>query len=86
MKKHSPSEITLAPKRPLQTPQREWISGPLKNFVEENLLQIENSQFADWFNIDEIRKEWQIYLNGNNDSSFHIWQLVNFSLLMCYEE
>src|SRR6185369_10943323 len=31
--------ITEAPKRPLQTPQREWLSGPLRPWVREMVSQ-----------------------------------------------
>lgn len=76
-----PKELTYAPKRPLQTPQREWLATELKGFVEESLEKLKVSPFADWFHHEEIKKEWQAYLNGNNESSFHVWQWVNCSLL-----
>ena len=65
-----------------QTPQREWLSEDLKEFVELHINKIKSSNYASWFNMGEIDKEWNLYLKGNNQSSFHIWQLVNFSLLL----
>tara|TARA_R100001369_G_scaffold954_4_gene3274 strand:+ start:149964 stop:151676 length:1713 start_codon:yes stop_codon:yes gene_type:complete len=76
-----PKEISYTPKRPLQTPQREWLGMELKIWVEEQLKSLANSQYSSWFNHMEIEKEWQSYLGGENSSSFHIWQWVNFSLL-----
>jgi len=76
-----PKEISYTPKRPLQTPQREWLGMELKVWVEEQLKNLANSQYSSWFNHEEIEKEWQSYLGGENSSSFHIWQWVNFSLL-----
>jgi asparagine synthase (glutamine-hydrolysing) len=77
-----PSTIFYAPKRPLQTPQREWLSQELKAFVEEQLLHLKNTSATDWFDHDEIQKEWKKYLAGDNTSSFHVWQWVNTALLL----
>ena len=72
-----PPDISNAPKRALQTPQREWLGNELKEFVRENLNSLQSSAFSEWFNHEEIKKEWQNYLQGDQDSSFHIWQWVN---------
>ena len=73
--------ITYAPKRPLQTPQREWLGNELKDFVTNEINKIEYSDFATWFDIEQLKKEWDNYLEGDNQSSFHVWQWLNFSLL-----
>lgn len=78
-------KISYTPKRPLQTPQREWLGNELKEFVDFNLLQLNTSVFKNWFDIDELQKEWDQYLSGDNDSSFHIWQWLNTSLLLAKE-
>lgn len=77
-----PAKISYAPKRPLQTPQREWLGNELKAFVEIQLQQLKGSTAADWFDHKEIEKEWRQYLAGDNSSSFHVWQWVNTSLLL----
>ena len=74
--------ISYAPKRPLQTPQREWLGEELKSFVSNKIDTIERSEFSDWFVIDELKKEYKKYLEGDNDSSFHIWQWINYNLLI----
>jgi asparagine synthase (glutamine-hydrolysing) len=76
-----PKDISYAPKRALQTPQREWLAEDLKEFTTSQLKNLETSKFPGWFNHKEIQKEWQRYLDGDNKSSFHIWQWVNASLL-----
>lgn len=73
--------VAFAPKRPLQTPQREWLGNDLKNIVETALQQIEHSEMAKFFNIKELYKEWQQYKNGQQQSSFHIWQWISVSKL-----
>lgn len=77
-----PENISYAPKRPLQTPQREWIGEELKEWVETNLEKLKNSKNSDWFDFQEIEKEWKLYLDGNQESSFHIWQWVNVALVL----
>ncbi len=73
-------DIAFAPKRPLQTPQREWLSGELKNYVNTILGSFGK---YDYFNSSEIRKSWKNYLNGANDNSFFIWQWINLQVLSC---
>ncbi|WP_029035369.1 asparagine synthase (glutamine-hydrolyzing) [Salinimicrobium terrae] len=77
-----PKNISYAPKRPLQTPQREWLGKEVRPFVEEQLKSLKNSAAADWFDHKEIEREWKRYLAGDNRSSFHVWQWVNASLLL----
>lgn len=74
--------ITNSPKRPLQTPQREWLGNELSDYVESKIENLKDSDFASWFDIDEMSNEWQKYKDGDNDSSFHIWQWISLSNLI----
>tara|TARA_R110002020_G_scaffold293535_4_gene509055 strand:- start:7873 stop:9612 length:1740 start_codon:yes stop_codon:yes gene_type:complete len=76
-----PNKLTYAPKRPLQTPQREWFTEDLKPYVDQQVEALKSSPFADWFVHEEIECELQKYKSGERQSSFHIWQWINFSLL-----
>jgi asparagine synthase (glutamine-hydrolysing) len=76
------SEVALAPKRPLQTPQREWLGNELSSTVDRAINQLEKSIYADYFKIDEMKNEWQDYKNGSQDSSFHLWQWISVSELI----
>lgn len=80
--KHLSNDITSAPKRPLQTPQREWLGNELKGFVQEQLDVIGSSSYASWFNMDEVSAEWKAYLNGNQDNAFYIWQWVSAGMMI----
>ena len=71
--------ITYAPKRPLQTPQREWLANELHELVDKKIEKIEKSNYKSWFDIEELKKEWQNYVEGDNQSSFHIWQWLSLS-------
>jgi asparagine synthase (glutamine-hydrolysing) len=79
---HLDDSITNSPKRPLQTPQREWLGNELSDYVESKIKDIKDSDFSSWFNINEMSNEWQKYKDGDNDSSFHIWQWISLSNLM----
>ncbi|CAM4114739.1 asparagine synthase (glutamine-hydrolyzing) [Gillisia limnaea] len=76
-----PEDVSYAPKRALQTPQREWLADELTGFTEENLNKLKLSPVAAWFDFSEIEKEWKAYKNGDNESSFHIWQWINAALI-----
>ena len=82
LKEIAPKDLSYAPKRPLQTPQREWLGNELKNFTEENLEKLRFSKASGWFDFDEMQKEWKNYQNGDNQSGFHIWQWINAALLL----
>ncbi|RTY85561.1 asparagine synthase (glutamine-hydrolyzing) [Flavobacterium sp. RSP15] len=71
------NDLVFAPKRPLQTPQREWLAYDLKNWVTECFASIENSEYSKWFDIKELKKELERYVEGNIQSSFHIWQCIS---------
>ncbi|WP_310378280.1 asparagine synthase (glutamine-hydrolyzing) [Flavobacterium sp.] len=75
-------DLVFAPKRALQTPQREWLADDLKAWVELCFAAIENSKFSNWFNKEEVQKELKLYLEGNRQSSFHIWQCVSLYGIM----
>lgn len=77
--KYLNKEVSLAPKRPLQTPQREWLGNELQDWVRSVVTPLEHH---DWFDKKELRTELESYFNGNQDSSFHIWQWINLGLLL----
>lgn len=77
-----PKNIFHTPKRPLQTPQREWLADDLKGMVFQKLEDLKKSSHSHWFNHKAIEKNWKDYLNGERASSFHIWQLINAATVL----
>lgn len=73
------NDLVFAPKRPLQTPQREWLAEDLSVWVGKCFETIQNSKYATWFNKTELKNELQHFFKGNSQSSFHIWQCIGFS-------
>jgi asparagine synthase (glutamine-hydrolysing) len=77
--KQSLGAIALAPKRPLQTPQREWIGGELSGYTEDS---IHNLKLNSWFDAKKLEQEWSNYKFGKRDNSFYIWQFINTNLIL----
>lgn len=67
-------KVALAPKRPLQTPQREWIANELKDMIDHKVHAFADSSFV---KKDKVLQIWDDYLAGNSENSFYIWQWVN---------
>jgi len=75
-----PDGVVEAPKRPLQTPQREWLRGSLKSWAT---ICIEDALAAfggDWFDSGMVRKAWQGYCDSKGDNSFYVWQWISAGL------
>lgn len=74
-------EIATAPKRPVQTPQREWLANELSWWVDETIDKISYLPVRHWFNKKEMQSLWSKYQAGQMDNSFFIWQWINTVLL-----
>jgi asparagine synthase (glutamine-hydrolysing) len=76
-----PAEIVEAPKRPLQTPQREWLAGPLRNWAS-GMIEDAIGKFGEtWLDPAAVRREWRTFLDGGSDNSFYVWQWISLGLL-----
>jgi asparagine synthase (glutamine-hydrolysing) len=71
-------KVALAPKRPLQTPQREWIKEQLNPFFSQTMQEFSNKPFMDK---KVVLSEWDTYQKGSSDNSFYIWQWTNLNFL-----
>ncbi|NDP27732.1 MAG: asparagine synthase (glutamine-hydrolyzing) [Flavobacterium sp.] len=79
VKEYLGDTVALAPKRALQTPQREWIAAELKPYFGDKIEQFSILDFVDG---KQVKSIWEDYLNGNQDNSFYIWQWVNYVTLL----
>jgi len=77
-----PSGIAEAPKRPLQTPQREWLSGPLRDWANDHIEMALGEYKSEWFEPAAVRDAWLDYLTGSSDNSFYIWQWISLGLTL----
>lgn len=71
--------IAFAPKRPLQTPQREWIFGELREYVGDIIEKVSSFKYL---NDQKVSDSWKEYLSGQTQSSFHIWKMINLYYLL----
>ena len=69
-----PKEVSLAPKRPLQTPQREWLGSELADWAFRQIEKLDN---LGWFQPKKIQDEWKSYRAGKQDNSFFLWQWIS---------
>lgn len=76
-----PNGVVEAPKRPLQTPQREWLRGPLKAWANECLESALGDFGRDWLDAKAVRATWSRYCVGEADNSFFVWQWINLGLM-----
>jgi asparagine synthase (glutamine-hydrolysing) len=76
-----PAGVVEAPKRPLQTPQREWLRGPLAGWAGDCIETALDEFGGTWLEPEVVRAAWQSYRAGKGDNSFFIWQWISLGLL-----
>ena len=76
----TPGDVAEAPKRPLQTPQREWLAGPLRSWAEDCLETALAEHQGEWIKRDQVRVCWQEYMAGSSDNSYYIWQWISMGM------
>lgn len=76
-----PGEVVEAPKRPLQTPQREWLRGPLMPWANDTIERALGRWRGIWFEESRVRSEWRDYCSGQHDNSFFVWQWISLGLM-----
>jgi asparagine synthase (glutamine-hydrolysing) len=76
-----PRGVREAPKRPLQTPQREWLRGPLHVWANDCIESALEGPAAQWLDAARVRAEWTRYRSGASDNSFYIWQWLSAGMM-----
>jgi asparagine synthase (glutamine-hydrolysing) len=71
------SEVIDAQKRPLQTPQREWLRSAV--WVED-ILNSNSFKNRGIFDSDKVLKMYNMYREGRFDNSFFLWQWINLEI------
>ena len=79
LKTRLPGKVVEAPKRAVQTPQREWLRGELKEWAE-TMLETAITQNG-FLKGDKIREKWHNFVAGESDNSFYVWQWISLSLM-----
>jgi asparagine synthase (glutamine-hydrolysing) len=82
VKKLLPSGLIEAPKRPLQTPQREWLRGELREWADSCIKDACRNFGGAWLNEKSVKREWHNFCQGASDNSFYVWQWISLSLMI----
>jgi len=69
---------TLAQKRAVSSPQREWLRTEMKDLVWD-LLQSKAFTESGAFDVKKIHHSYENYIKHGAENSFFIWQWMNFS-------
>jgi asparagine synthase (glutamine-hydrolysing) len=75
-----PARLSQAPKRALQTPQREWLRNQLKDWADEQIRVALGGPLAAWLDKKSVLDSWEHYCRGNGDNSFYVWQWITIGL------
>jgi asparagine synthase (glutamine-hydrolysing) len=79
-----PGELAGTPKRPVQTPQREWLRGPLSEWGTDCIEAALSGFGGLWLNASAVRAEWRRYCEEGEDNSFFVWQWISLGLMTRY--
>jgi asparagine synthase (glutamine-hydrolysing) len=77
----APAGLVEAPKRPLQTPQREWLRGPLQGWANDHIENAISRLDGKWLNGPAVRSAWARFCAGGSDNSFYVWQWISLSMM-----
>ncbi|MEM7317252.1 MAG: asparagine synthase-related protein, partial [Planctomycetota bacterium] len=72
--------VVEAPKRPLQTPQREWLRDDLSDWAGDCIETALSNFGGQWLDSQSVRQQWDDYRQGESDNSFYVWQWINLGL------
>jgi asparagine synthase (glutamine-hydrolysing) len=75
-----PAGIVDSPRRPFQTPLREWLRGPLREWASEQVEGALAAYGGSWLDRHTVRAGWQDYCDGKGDNSFFVWQWISLGL------
>lgn len=76
----APANLLESPKRALQTPQREWLRGPLASWADEKINNATTVAGGEWIDRERANKKWAEFREGAGDNSFFVWQWINLAL------
>jgi asparagine synthase (glutamine-hydrolysing) len=76
-----PASLAEAPKRALQTPQREWLRGPLREWATDCIEAALAARGREWLDEKLVRASWRAYCDNQGNNSFYVWQWINLGLM-----
>lgn len=76
-----PGRLVEAPKRPMQTPQREWLRGPLAPWASDMIDTGLAGVGRDLLDPAAVRDAWARFQRGDGDNSYFVWQWISLGLV-----
>lgn len=76
-----PAGVSEAPKRPLQTPQREWLRGELREWADDCIKKGLDGMGREWFDRGSVLRSWDSFCTTDADNSFYVWQWITVGLM-----
>ncbi len=76
-----PQGVSHAPKRPLQTPQREWLRSSLAEWSSDLVEEGLDWAGSAWLDTNRVRREVAAFHAGAYDVSTFLWQWISVGLL-----
>jgi asparagine synthase (glutamine-hydrolysing) len=74
------SGLIEAPKRAVQTPQREWLRGPLSEWATQKIEGAMDVFGGSWLDRRSVTASWEKFRHGEGDNSYYVWQWINLGL------
>jgi asparagine synthase (glutamine-hydrolysing) len=74
-----PGRLSMAAKRSVQSPQREWLANEWRGLVS-GILDSESFLQRGWVDPGQAQAIYRDYLDGQQQNSFFIWQWLNLEL------
>jgi asparagine synthase (glutamine-hydrolysing) len=81
MARAGPEGVMFAPKRPLQTPQREWLRGGLSGWAYECIQEGLCGLGSEWLDAGAVQEAFRSFVRGESDNSFYVWQWISVGLM-----
>jgi asparagine synthase (glutamine-hydrolysing) len=75
-----PGAVREAPKRPIQTPQREWLRGALRKWVSDQ-VDAALAAHPNWFTPSSVLQALSSFNAGHGDNSFYVWQWISAGIM-----
>ncbi len=75
-----PLQLVSAPKRPVQTPQREWLRGSLQDWTRAQVESALSSPLGSFLNKQKVNGSLNRFFQGESDNSFYVWQWISIGL------
>jgi asparagine synthase (glutamine-hydrolysing) len=75
--RHVPAELVDRPKRGFAVPMHKWLRTELREWAEE-MLSEQRLRSEGFFDVQAVRTEWQMHLDGRKDRHYALWAVLMF--------